>query len=324
MLKNDFRYIIKKIIIGLGIFIGIFYFKSCSVSALANLDYHYETDITFNVYKPGGNESYHLDVDYNKLVDLNNFNYYLVLLQVNRTGDDYIKFLKSNQPFNATGEDVSYYWVSIKNSNTFTEETCNLTTNTCSVSSRTGSLSVYTQSFYDLTHSRNVSNNWIILDGNYNITSFNKTLDYYVDGNYNEYVPPPLYSNIVSLNPEPILSDDDSVLLGYNFTLEFDNFSTENFLYKYKVGSGRTLIFTTNNYQLSVRNNDTLYVWSEDLEGNVIDSETFTIVGVGYLYQGEYSIDFTYKDITPSDTENSTGLSNIIDRVDIDILIYLF
>lgn len=338
MIKNDFRYIIKKILIGIGICVGLFYLKSCNVYALDDQWYTLRESQTQPSFPCFSNNSVYTYVINGNTYEFKVQNGGIYFNNNYVTSDSNVcrGFMLGTNPNNQV---EMYYFT---NQGYFKN-----------VYSNFGSVPNYTEFPFVIDNFYNSGNvvkmvfngSTLISSGTAtctNITLHNMSICSYINYNLNLYgmrmlqvyyntnltnkfyytdfgtpvIIPPSTSTISTLTPTPILTDDDSVLLGYSFKFVFDNFDTTNFVYKYRVGNGPTLILSQNNFQTSIRENKTLYVWVENLDGDVIDNESFTISNIGSLYDGSYSIDITYNDIAPYDTQN-TGGSKIINRVDI-------
>ena len=329
---KDLRYIIKKILIGIGICVGLFYLKSCNVYAqnIQHIEYvepfynyTFDYDLDLDSYS-----HYFLKIKYSSTqvrYDLYYFNgvvnfecYWSTNCNVNGTIDttkNRTIRAKRNESFSS----VVYSKIYTISNNTYTTSTTNnpifYETNfdsfNLAVDTNNG-VSIYTGNpvlvliNYDLSVNNNV---------------FTISKDYYNNNNFYDPTPPPPY--IDSINAEPILTDDDSILLGYDFTFSVENFDSDNYKYFYKVGDSPRLQLFQNNYNFSVRTNTTIYFIIEDLEGNLIDSQTFTITDLGTLYSGDYDITFTYNSLTNSDMYDSgTVFSDTIVRTDIDFTFF--
>lgn len=105
----------------------------------------------------------------------------------------------------------------------------------------------------------------------------------------------PVSSSIESLQPTKITNNN--VITGYIFRPKFTNFNTDNFVYQYKVGkdSTRWLSLNSNEQQIKINNNIELYVRIKDISSNdIIDSQTFTITDIGtFASEQDYNITFS-------------------------------
>lgn len=115
----------------------------------------------------------------------------------------------------------------------------------------------------------------------------------------------------------------NNLLLGYTFAPEFSVFDTENYEYQYRIGLNDIwLTMNENLYEFNVNANTTLYVRIKDKSNNeIIDSSTFTITGVGSFVDTnvDYDIKFNGKYRTQNYLNNNSSGSSIIQEYEIDV-----
>lgn len=136
---------------------------------------------------------------------------------------------------------------------------------------------------------------------------------------------PPSASKIISLNPVK-LNSENGVIITYLFSPEFSNFNTDNFVYQYKFGNGTTWLSLTENEQVfRVNNNGTIYVRVKDKNSNeVVDSQTFTITDIGtFATQQDYDISFSGEYRTLNYLNNTTCVSSSNESVIKEYQIYI-
>lgn len=105
---------------------------------------------------------------------------------------------------------------------------------------------------------------------------------------------PPTASSIISLQPTKITTNN--VITGYIFRPNFSNFNLSNYDYQYKFGNGTTWLgLNSNEQQIRINNNGTLYVRIKDKSNNeVIDSQSFTITTISqFNTEQDYNITFS-------------------------------
>lgn len=116
---------------------------------------------------------------------------------------------------------------------------------------------------------------------------------------------------------------NNNILMGYSFELEFSSFDTNNYIYQYKVGEQSTtwLGLSQNKQSIDINANTTLYVRVKDMQNNVIDGASFIVKGVGNFTNSQnikYDINFTGEYRTGGDLQgNQAGGSAIIDEYQI-------
>lgn len=127
------------------------------------------------------------------------------------------------------------------------------------------------------------------------------------------YIVPPTTSSIESLQALKI--NQESYIVSYVFKPKFSNFNIDSYIYQYRVGNNGTwLNISQNEEQITINNNNTIYFRILDKSNNeVVDSQTYTITDIGTLNNElNYSIDFS------TDYETLEN-SNIISKYFVDI-----
>lgn len=339
MIKNDFRYIIKKIVIGLGIFIGIFYFKSCNVHALNDQWYTlmqsqsqpgfpcFENNHIYTYVINGNTYEFKVQnggIYFNNTYVTSDSNVCRGFVLGTNSNNQVVLYYYTNQ-----GYFMSYYnnWGNIPNITEFPFVINNLAQSGNVIKLTYEGNTLVGSSSPTCTNGTIHNKNNCFWFNNYNFNVYgirmlrmiyndNSNSIYYYTNFGTPVIIPPTESKIVSLNPQQIVNDN--VLLGFNFELEFDNFDTSNFKYYYKFDNGNPISITTNNYNLNYNMNGTLYVWTEDLEENVIDSESFTISDIGDIVDSNNMYDILFS--SHGKGVNDNQLYGVYTNVDLNVV----
>lgn len=326
MIMKDFRYIIKRILIGLGIILGISFIRSCNVYALEDTSNMIflgsRTENNWNGHKY--NILYYYDNNNNnnriyikKTIDNNNVyeSYYNI-----PNGYDYFYSRSSSTPQELeNASDTKIGSLVFINSEIYMTYSggyyypyCNSNCNAIQLyGSLTNNSTVYrTDSFNQSTITNNLKS-FNVGFTNFDIYNQDRTIKYFS----NNLIPNP--PKIISLNPT--LNENDNVLVSVSFSPQFDYIDNDNYNYYAWFDGYNKFQITENNTPFNTRNNTTFYVEITDFQGNTIDSETYTVSRIGQFDYSEYDILFSVETYTESDTLNEQKPIDYINRVDIDI-----
>lgn len=317
MIKNDLRYIIKKIIIGIGIFIGIFYFKSCYTYALEDTSNMVQiSDYTFGsfsrtrlYYDNSTQRIYHLK-NYGTNLSQSNSQFINV-----PDGYNYIGFWNTSSVFLISGD--IYAEESGNNYVFYCSSTCRRTVYYLDTGSSSTLNSFNQTSNYSSGQQINLSGvktgNWISSQDIYNQDKSIK----YINKFFTIGVQIP---EIISLNAT-LNKTDDNMLVSVSFSPEFSFIDTDNYNYYVWFDGKERFNILENNVNFNTQSNTTFFVEITDKDNNYITSESYTVSSIGLVYNGDYDIQFNTNEFSNSDTENNTDeIFDIINRIDIDIL----
>lgn len=112
---------------------------------------------------------------------------------------------------------------------------------------------------------------------------------------------------------------NDNIVTNYNFELDYSVFDTDNFKYYYKIGDNQRLQVLENNVSFNVNQNNTIYFTIYNNNDELIYSESFTITNL-YQYDidtDNFNIQYESKNSSVSE-ENSTSTYKSINNVTID------
>lgn len=314
MIKRDISYIFKKIIIGIGIILGISFIRSCNVYALEDTT----NMISLNTYNLFG--------DYSAFYDTSSGRIYGKKIKNNITYEQYVDLPENfNYLFyiNSNTRDIYLFDTELFKLNSGSSYQLQCVSFPCNR---------YIYSFDTSTNNKvfTISNNRLINSGSN--TTFSSSSNVFTNFDiYNQDKTQKIYTKnldinlgvqdpeIVSLNPV-LNKTDDNMLVSVSFSPEFSYIDTDNYNYYAWFEGEKKFFLTQNNVNLNTQINTTFYVEITDKQGNSIDTETFTVSSIGLVYNGDYDIQFIINEYTDSDTNNNSDLLiDYINRIDIDI-----
>lgn len=354
MIKES-KYIIRKIIIGVGIALCLAFLNGCKVKALNsnvsyvlssnNNEYYDENDYNYlGTYNANSRYPLYVNLYYkNDILYFSTVNNSLILDTTQEAMDGFslnTMFLQQNSIYG------SYNGLFVYDSNSYIKSYYN------------GINSCYTIKcnnigFIYLHLVINGSNNTITslsINGGYNDDNGVDTLNNCSDAS----IVPNIYNNrdFLVYNGSPVYDSEftdntlieastisasvpyfisfnalktvhNNLLLGYTFAPEFSVFDTDNYEYQYRIGLNDIwLTMNENLYEFNVNANTTVYVRIKDKSNNeIIDSSTFTITGVGTFVDTnvDYDIKFNGKYRTQNYLNNNTSGTSIIQEYEIDV-----
>lgn len=304
---RDLKYIIKRILIGVGIILVLSFIRGNKVKALEDVQVSWlnspysvvSSNTSYQLLAQSGSQRIFRNRDSGDFAfcwttssdcDIMNptdyFEYTNVGLMIKSTSDTYqnIAFFTNNFTLPTIGSGGS--------------APVNLT-------SRTFSVKLYKIGSQTLAPSivSKIGNSGEVPFG---LMGYGSYFDYFSNVSWNNYwknpilfdILPPTASTIESLQPTKITNNN--VITGYIFRPKFSIFNTDSYVYQYKVGkdSTRWLSLTSNEQQIKINNNIELYVRIKDKNSNeVVDSQTFTITDISQfdtdqnyniIFSGEY------------------------------------
>lgn len=322
MIKES-KYILRRILIGVGIVLVLGFIRSNKAHALENVNISWlstpynvvSSDSSYQLLAQSGSQRIfrNRDTGYfafcwtnNSECDVMNpsnyFDYTNIGLMIKPSGDAYqnIAFFTNNTTLPTIGSGGS--------------ARVNLTSPTFAIKlTRIGSL----------TANSNISSN---IGGNgeipFSLYGYGSYFNFYSNTSWNNRITTPTYfdilpptaSKIISLNPVKF-NTASGVIFRYFFSPEFSNFNTNNFIYQYKFGNGSVwLNLNENNQLLQVNNNGTIYVRVKDLNTDeVVDSQTYTITDIGtFTTEQDYNINFSGEYRTSDYLNNNVSKSQSI------------
>lgn len=359
MIKNDIRYIIKKILIGIGICIGLFYFKSCNVHALTLTDRWYELrDVTNGSFNNSYFSYYPLNTEHTYVI--NGVQYivkydssYITINGYSASTNNGLCGNKQCQGYIIAKDNVTdnvYFLVKTNNVNqlfefasTNSQSSFPITINRLATSGSGnsfvgGGMIVFDSSgqlisrdinYTNDTYKNNcningyqyhcISNNSFDIYGSSLRLSFKNWTYSYSSDFVTPVIVPPNNPEIVSLNARLNKTDSD-MLVSVSFFPEFSFIDTDNYNYYAWFEGEKKFLLTENNINFNTQQNTIFYVEITDKEGNTIDTQTYSVTSIGLIYNGDYDIQFVTTELTNSDTTNDSDLViDEINRIDIDI-----
>lgn len=300
---RDLKYILKRILIGVGIVLLLSFIRGYKVKALEDVDVSWlnapDNVITSDdkyqllaqsgtqrIYKHRDNGTFafcwasYTQCDLMKPSDYFDYNY--VGLQIKSTSSAYydIAYFTNNGalPTMNSGPNFTPKF----NSSTFQV-----------ILLRNNSLS-NTPSIYTQIGNTN--------ENGFRIYTYPSYFDYFANTNWNngwktttlfEFLPPTA-SSIISL--QPTIVSNNNVITGYIFRPKFSNFNLTNYDYQYKFGNGTTWLGLDSNEKiLRINSNGTLYVRIKNKNNNeIVDTITYTITNLGSFYDNvDYNITYS-------------------------------
>lgn len=337
MIKNDFRYIIKRIIIGIGICLGLSFLTGCTpvfaseivtTKSVYNQNSKQLVDIELEIDKTSFDSFFLDDIDefksycnsyscsaVNSLVNkLNNgdFNSYLSQYDyyiLNDAGDyntNRIIFFNSN--------DIHFMW-----SNSLSNQQNLYIYFTGGVYYQSGGYTNISSLGYEfrLTNgslSRDIRNTNIFSG---TISNINKK---YISSNDIKtlILGKSLTSTILDLGIQRNF-DDNNILSSVSFSPTFDNFDTTNFTYQYKIGNNNWLTITSNDVTFNVNQNTSVYFRIiNNSDNSVVDSRVYTITQIGFYETNPTDYKVVYTSENKSVDSSSSSPNRTIDRVTIN------
>lgn len=317
MMMRDFRYIIKKIIIGIGIIIGISMLKSCNVYALEDTSnmtyigrYTYNDYVYFNYYVDSSNRRL--------LISRKNQNNTFTEQYVNiPDGYNYLISVDGLSSIKIYDSELYAEWHNSDNRYWYRCRTYQC--HAFIINKEPYANYVYTSS----TLTYNSSQSYVMSYPNFNTTY--TSFDIYNDNKSQKLKSKNIdislgEPEIVSLHPV-LNKTDDNMLVSVSFDIEFSLIDNVNYNYYAWFDGYDKLKIEENNVQLNTQSNTTLFVEITDKNGNSIDTETYTVSSIGLIYNGSYDIQFLTTEYSQSDTENNSDqIYDTINRIDIDML----
>lgn len=298
MIAKDFRYILKRIIIGVGI---------CIILSLFNNNVH-AMEIDYEFTDTSTNKTYTFNYNLN-----DTYSNYLLLLR--RLNNKYIYILYGcNISFNgitstSMGNTLITAYTSQCNNRINVQRDFSNSDNPSYITTYPSGGSTY--SFYKSTLENAIQNlnfynsniiipvllNHDIIDRN-NASNVLITSNFVQDGN--------LYNPSSTINSlgEQLIYDDNNILTNVRFSPTFENFNTSKYNYQYKIGNNNWLNITSEDVSFNVNQNTTVYFRVVNKsDDSVVDSRTYTITQIG-VYDSDTD---TYK-IKYSSENKSVGV----------------
>lgn len=344
MIKNDFRYITKRILIGVGICLCLSFINSCNVKALEDTYYinkvlsennttTYDTDIpvsyselnnsfTFDTSEysdfysqKSGNLKCGYDL-YNKLLNgdfdgvKNNYDYWFIT--ANSFNNVYCRiffFNKDNVILRYTNEAQNSRWLNLYVKNGYYYQRSNSSYNNITNTN----LSTNTRYLlYDVVNNKVTSNYSSWDSGNLAVVLFSSE-----DALKNVFGNP-TNSTIVDLGIQRNF-DDNNILSSVSFSPTFNNFDTSKFIYQYKIGNYDWLTITSNDITFNVNQNTSVYFRILNKSDNtIVDSRVYTITQIGVYENNTNEYKVVYSSENKSVDSSSSSPSRTIDRVTIN------
>lgn len=310
MIKNDVRYIIRRVIIYFTIFFIFSMISSCNVHAL-----DLATDEPLFVASNDNKMQAFYDSNNNNLI----FAYNRVQKRsLNLDSKPYLFCRTDNQLYCYALPNTFKIRYGYQNANSVTLwET---------PYQNYGTMYMYGSSTHGVTNEVNGSNPFF--------STNNSVLNYFTNGtwlfnidllNYsnnnlefsqNLFLTQPIENPTLNLIVNKTINDN--IVTNYNFELDYSVFDTDNFKYYYKIGDNQRLQVLENNVSFNVNQNSTIYFTIYNNNDELIYSESFTITNL-YQYDldiDNYSVNYNYKNFSVDG--NDSSLNKIIDRVTVD------
>lgn len=341
MIKES-RYILRRILIGVGIVLVLSFFNGCKVKALSWEDSDMKqvsefrsnsANITFKIYYNNTFDRYY----YYSSNDSLNFNRYTENASDIPYVACYYDYLSQHR-FLCTFSDIQlYYNPNIENGKylvpltgrtvPYTHLTVEFVTNSSSGYSP-GTISYYnispvTNTDYIYLYSRSSHPENPFRSSNYDINYFNNINNTYYEKNYN--VLPGVDSVLSNWNATKITNNN--VITRYDFRPEFSNFNTDDFKYSYTVGNNSNwLSITENNHLIKINNNTSIKIRIRNAsDDTLLHTYSFTITSIGKFNNSQnYEINFSGEYRTENflnDNVSSKSQSTIVEyQIFIDYL----
>lgn len=363
MIMRDFRYVIKKILIGFGILVLFSLFKSCNVYAL---DYKYDglsliDQQTFNT-QPSHNDgdTYEINACGSSYI----IKYYIEnnLKKISINDRELVTYVNNNNVFNIdlvygcwenTNQFVVYYAYNTSNAtfyryygmllnDTLNDYPIKINGLFLEPGTYSGTVkrvrTIFVNGEYDSYNDVQVSNGQLLYG--YNFDLYGSTANFrfkynntYKSGYYKFDYVDILPSEIINLHYTPVTEDDDfgTLFIKAEFRPEFSNFDLEHYNYYYFVDDSPHLSIIQNQQLITIAGNSDLYIVISDKNNNVVDSETVSISDIGeYLSFNDNFIKYVYVLSTNdnSDEQNkrytSEGVSQVFGIFDLDKYEYYY
>lgn len=321
MIKSDFRYIIKRILIGVGICVCLSFLNSCNVKAADYGVYLGSFGFDTSPYY----QDFYFDTDNLKLVQVysndNNIQY-----DYNIPSD--YKYVVYNTGVLSSGQKF-FQRLTFSDSSLYLREGTNNKILQCSTLpchmirfdvNAGGRLSVS-----NYTYTSNSTNMIYISNkgGNSN-TVIHTNSDLYLGSTlYQEknldLIIQDSTSTINSLGVVKNKNQEENVITSYTFHPTFTNFNTDNFTYQYKIGDNNWLNITSNNVSFNVNQNTTVYFRVlKKSDNTVIDSQTYTITNI-LKYNDNVNDDYNVKYTSENKSvQEDSSINRTIDTVTVN------
>lgn len=289
MIKES-KYLIRKILVGVGICLVLGFINSCDVKASNDIDMG-TFQLPYSPYTPTIN--YVFDKDNLKLKLSRNYNNVITNQSLDISSD--YKYLIA---IKGTISHYSYFGeLYFSDSKLYLNRSDNrlyCKNLPCHFLKYVGdSNNAPTVGHFDtITITSNTENNPRIggLSNNQNIgtvTNYYVNFDFY--NNYNTLVQSsnssiiiqPLLSTLESFGVVKNKDEEENVIVSYTFHPLFNNFDLTRFNYQYKIGDNNWLSITSNNVSFNVNQNTTVYfriIRKSDNE--IVDSQSYTITNI--------------------------------------------
>ena len=308
MIKES-KYILRRILIGVGIVLCLSFLNGCKVKALSWSD----SDMTEIVSMHSGSYNADFKVYYNSTNNRyywynskspNNYSRYTenastysyIACWWDSINDDRFRCILTDVPL------YFYYWGNNRYISPLSSITSvnyagevNIITNN-KQGNTPGDMAGYENYGIKSNYSVQLLNNAVanpFRASNYDIYHKDNITDLYFQKTSNNIIFPYRIPEFLSFNATPITTNN--VITSYIVRPEFSSFDTDNYIYQYSFDNNKWLSLTENEQILRINNNSTIYVRVKDKNTNeYIDSATFTITNIGTFYnQQTYNINFS-------------------------------
>lgn len=329
MIKKDFHYVLRRVLVYFAILFVFSFINSCDVKAYdssyykqlsnyglttisVNDSYTYQTSNGFyNItYKSDG--IYINDDNVYNSSDYLQYRFILISNGVN----DYIFILKYAYACSSSlsiGNNVNFnnYPAIFQYLNTM-----------CTVN---GKRLNYINGSYSSTSS--ISNGLLIWQTantslfGFNFTSYDQTNSKYFTSKKDSERDnvPSLTSTINSLGVVRNKDEQENVVVSYTFNPTFNNFDTTTYKYQYKIGNNNWLTLSSNDLSFNVNQNTTVYFRVVKLSDNsVVDSQSYTITNI-LKYNDNVNDNYNIKYSSENKSlQDESSINRTIDRVTVN------
>lgn len=321
MIIKDTRYIIKRIIIGVGICLVLGFINSCNVKAYdsnyykgVNSSYNFNSSVGDSYTYETSNGIYQIKYEsdgiyVNGVKYVSSSDYLSRQFVLSNSGtNDYIfiitksssrTFFCNNASFNNYPQVIQYF----NNSNFFSGIRLNYSNGTYQSTTTLGS----TLSLYSGTSVNIYGFNVLMYSNN----------SYFVGKLDSERSNVPSFSSTInSLGVVKNKNEEQNIIVSYTFSPTFNNFDLNNFTYQYKIGNDNWLNITSNNVSFNVNQNTTVYFRIlKKSDNSVVDSQSFTITNIlryNDSVNENYNVKYSSENRAVSD---ESSVNRIVDTV---------
>ena len=316
---RESKYLIRRILVGVGICLVLGFINSCDVKAVdygvylgrngfSNnyQDFYYNTD-ELKVVQHNFRNSTDYVYDWDMSV---NYKYVVYNTYTSSSGQEHF--------YNLTFSDSPLYLRNGSNNQILqcSSLPCHMIRFDLNINPNQASTSTYTYtsnstSMLTIANKGGTSN--IVVHTNYDLYQGNNL---YQSKNLDLIIQDPI-STINSLGVVKNKDESENVIVSYTFNPIFNNFDTSRFNYQYKIGDNNWLNITTNSSSFNVNQNTTVYFRVvKKSDNSVVDSQSFTISNI-LKYNESVNENYKYTSENRNVNDDESLPNKLVDNVSV-------